>query len=87
MQASDFDNVIVTSQHKSPKSGMEVIWLRQTLNGLEIFGADVQLVLDKNQNLAQQQCHFLSNLSSRLPLEQGLLSMEMAAEKHCYPKA
>ena len=81
LQTSDFENVIVTSHHKSPKSGLEVIWLRQTLNGLEIFGADVQLVLDKNQNLAQQQCHFLSNLSSRLPLEQGLLSMEMAAEK------
>lgn len=81
LQASDFENVIVTSQHKSPKSGMEVIWLRQTLNGLEIFGADMQLVLDKNQKLTQQQCHFLSNLSSLLPIEQELLSMKMAAEK------
>ena len=81
LQASDFDNVIVTSHHKSTKSGLEVIWLRQTVNGLEILGADVQLVLDKNQKLTQQQCHFLSNLSSRLPIEQDLLSMKMAAEK------
>lgn len=81
LQASDFDNVIVTSHHKSTKSGMEVIWLRQTLNGLEILGADMQLVLDKNHKLTQQQCHFLSNLSSRLPIEQDLLSMKMAAEK------
>ena len=50
LQESDFENVIVTSHHKSPKSGMEVIWLRQTLNGLEILGADVQLVLDKTRS-------------------------------------
>jgi PKD repeat protein len=81
LQESDFDNVIVTSHHKSPKSGMEVIWLRQTLNGLEILGADVQLVLDKNQKLTQQQCHFLRNLPSRLPINQKLLTLEMAAEK------
>jgi len=81
LQESDFENVIVTSHHKSPKSGMEVIWLRQTANGLEILGADVQLVLDKNQKLTQQQCHFLINLSSRLPIQQGGLSMKTAAEK------
>ena len=81
LQTSDFENVIVTSHRKSPKSGMEVIWLRQTLNGMEILGADVQLVLDKNQKLTQQQCHFLSDLPSRLTISQKLLSIELAAEK------
>jgi PKD repeat protein len=56
---ADVKDAFVASHSRSPRSGMEVIWLRQTAQGLPIQGADMQLVLDKQHQLFKQQCHFV----------------------------
>ncbi len=81
LSTSDFENVRVSSHYQSKNGTMQVIWLRQYVDEMPVFGADMQVTIDKNGKLFSTQCHFIKDVRSRVPNSASSLTMENAASK------
>ena len=57
---------VITSQYISKSNGVSHIYIRQTINGIEIFNANSALHFDKNGNVITFNNSFVNNASSIL---------------------
>ena len=76
LSPEDISEFRVASDYTDRKAGFRVVWLRQLHQGIEIHGADMQLLISKEGKLINQQCGFvkgahskLSTISVKSPLE------------------
>lgn len=58
-------NWVITDQHTSSASGVEHIYYRQTLNGIEIYGSESSVHLMPNGEVLSASNKFISNIGSR----------------------
>lgn len=57
---------VITSQYTSKSNGVSHVYIRQTINGIEIFNANSALHFDKNGNVITFNNSFINNASSIL---------------------
>src|SRR5690554_3201087 len=55
---------IITKQHVSSISGIHHIYLRQAINGLEVYGTESSVHIDKNGDLLVEHNKFLKNIQA-----------------------
>ncbi|MBT8255874.1 MAG: hypothetical protein KJO23_04965, partial [Bacteroidia bacterium] len=58
-------NWVITDQHTSSTSGVEHIYYRQTLNGIEIYGSESSVHLLPNGEVLSANNKFIANTSSK----------------------
>ncbi len=56
---------------------MRSVWLRQYYQGLAVDAADMQIVLNKNNDIVSQQCGFVSDIASRITDKSNAVSDEV----------
>ncbi|MEZ4875406.1 MAG: hypothetical protein R2793_08145 [Flavobacteriaceae bacterium] len=54
---------VITGRHTSSVSGIEHIYLRQAINGIEVAGTDSSIHLDTNGNVISSHDRFITNRS------------------------
>jgi Zn-dependent metalloprotease len=57
---------VITSQYTSKSNGITHVYIRQTINGIEIFNANSALHFDKNGNIISFNNSFVNNAASNL---------------------
>ncbi|MEM7085741.1 MAG: M36 family metallopeptidase [Bacteroidota bacterium] len=58
-------NWVITSQHVSNSSGIQHVYFRQVLNGVEIYGTESSIHLYANGDLLKANNHFISEVASK----------------------
>jgi len=81
----DFENVVVTDQYVSGKSGVTHIYLRQTYQGIEVFGADINVNVAKDGTVISAGSTFLHDLHGPVeaqgpPVSRPVLSAAQALQ-------
>ena len=56
-------NYIITKEHVSSLSGIRHVYLRQSLNNLEIYGTESSIHYDRNGNVFKEHNQFISSTS------------------------
>ena len=74
------DAYVVTSQSSSKDIGVSHVYLRQTLNGIEIFNANPALHFDKNGNVFSFSNAFIKSAKSLLVVSNNSTSYTKAIE-------
>jgi len=66
LSQDDVSEFRITSDYKDRKAGFRVIWIKQLHQGINIHGADLQLVISREGKLFRQQCGFIKDVHSKL---------------------
>ena len=74
------DAYVITSQSSSKDIGVSHVYLRQTLNGIEIFNANPALHFDKNGNVFSFSNAFIKSAKSKLVASNNNTSYNKAIE-------
>jgi len=75
---ADFENLIITSQHLSKQSGVQHIYLKQTLGGIEVNGTNSSIHL-KNGEAFKFNQGFISLANNKVA--QAKLTAKAAIER------
>jgi extracellular elastinolytic metalloproteinase len=65
LNATDIENFVVTDQYTDTKSGVTHVYIRQVVNGIEVFNANSSLHFKDNQ-LVSIQNGFIANASNKV---------------------
>jgi len=60
------DTYVITKEHTSRISGVHHVYLRQAINGLEVYGTESGVHLDKTGNVLMQHNKFLKDINATL---------------------
>lgn len=77
--ASDFAGSIVTSQFLDVKTGITHLYLRQTVNGLEVENANMSVAVNWNGRLVSAGGGYVADLASKLPTSVTPISTPLSA--------
>ncbi|MBE9490533.1 MAG: hypothetical protein IMY67_09595, partial [Bacteroidetes bacterium] len=57
-------NYVITSEHISSTSGVRHIYLRQAINGLEVFGTESSIHIDANKKVIASHNNFIKEINA-----------------------
>ena len=77
--AADFAGSIVTSQFLDVKTGITHLYLRQTVNGLEVENANMSVAVNWNGRMVSAGGGYVANLASKLPTTVTPISTPLSA--------
>jgi Fungalysin metallopeptidase (M36)/Calx-beta domain/Fungalysin/Thermolysin Propeptide Motif/FG-GAP-like repeat/FG-GAP repeat len=77
--AADFTGSIVTSQFLDVKTGITHLYLRQTVNGLEVENANMSVAVNWNGRMVSAGGGYVANLASKLPTTVTPISTPLSA--------
>src|SRR5690554_2667537 len=60
------DTYVITKQHVSSISGVHHIYLRQAINGIEVYGTESSIHIDKNGKVLVAHNKFLADIQATL---------------------
>src|ERR1041384_7741301 len=63
---NDIQNFKITDQYTSSNNGVTHVYLRQTINNLEVFNTQSALHFDKNAKLIYHTMAFVNNAATKL---------------------
>ena len=66
LSQADLQSMVITDQYTDQHNGVTHIYLRQVVNGIEIFNANSALHLNKEGRLINIQNAFVSNASAKI---------------------
>ena len=69
LSPDDISEYRISSDYKDARAGFRVIWIKQLHQGIDILGADMQLVISKEGKLIRQQCGFIKDVHDKCKTE------------------
>ena len=66
LSINDFSNFAITSQYTESKTGITHIYIRQTIDNIEVFNANSSLHFDKSGNLFHFNNAFIQNAKDKI---------------------
>lgn len=74
LSSTDVSEYEITHQHVSNTSGIHHIYIRQTNNGIPIYGATGGVHLDDIENVKAIDIQFISSVANRIKTKSKILS-------------